>query len=177
MTDLYNVLEKLRAGTKLTKKDRQINEQGLVTVMKELHDEIDAAVADAYGWPADLEDGEILQRLVDLNHVRAAEEAQGLVRYLRPEYQNPEGTRQAELDVETTTKAVSAAKETQKLPDDLPARMQAVQRALAAEAAAATVEDVASRFKHARRATVQSLLETLATLGLASVNEEGKYVA
>ena len=31
------------------------------------HAELDAAVADAYGWPADLADDEILRRLVRLN--------------------------------------------------------------------------------------------------------------
>ncbi|TXD42640.1 hypothetical protein FRC96_02945 [Lujinxingia vulgaris] len=53
---------------------------------------LDRAVADAYGWPHDLDDEEILQRLVDLNRERAEEEARGLIRWLRPEYQNPEGT-------------------------------------------------------------------------------------
>ncbi len=35
------------------------------------HKELDAAVADAYGWPADLSDEEILKRLFDLNQQRA----------------------------------------------------------------------------------------------------------
>jgi hypothetical protein len=52
-----------------------------------LHDQIDALVAEAYGWPADLSDDEILARLVALNAERAAEEKRGLVRWLRPDYQ------------------------------------------------------------------------------------------
>jgi hypothetical protein len=40
-------------------------------IMKELHDELDVAVADAYGWPADLSDEEILTSLVALNKERA----------------------------------------------------------------------------------------------------------
>jgi hypothetical protein len=36
-----------------------------------LHKELDAAVAAAYGWPADLEDEEILARLFELNQARA----------------------------------------------------------------------------------------------------------
>ena len=35
------------------------------------HAKLDAAVADAYGWPADLPDGEILERLLELNLERA----------------------------------------------------------------------------------------------------------
>ena len=36
------------------------------------HERLDAAVAAAYGWPPDLRDGEILERLLDLNLERAA---------------------------------------------------------------------------------------------------------
>ena len=36
-----------------------------------VHRELDAAVAAAYGWPADLSDDEILARLFELNQARA----------------------------------------------------------------------------------------------------------
>ena len=39
------------------------------------HDRLDAAVAEAYGWPADLREGEILERLLDLNLARASASA------------------------------------------------------------------------------------------------------
>jgi hypothetical protein len=39
------------------------------------HRKLDEAVFDAYGWPADLSDEEILERLLALNLERAAEEA------------------------------------------------------------------------------------------------------
>jgi hypothetical protein len=38
------------------------------------HKKLDAAVAAAYGWPADLSDDDILARLLELNLARAAEE-------------------------------------------------------------------------------------------------------
>jgi hypothetical protein len=44
-------------------------------------------VAQAYGWPVELADAELLERLVALNRERAAEEAKGHIRWLRPEYQ------------------------------------------------------------------------------------------
>jgi hypothetical protein len=88
ITGMYNVLEKLRTGEALTAKDKKIHDDGLVSVLKKIHDDLDAAVFDAYGWPANLSDDEILERLVDLNHERAAEEKRGLVRWLRPEFQN-----------------------------------------------------------------------------------------
>ena len=39
------------------------------------HQKLDAAVAAAYGWPADLADEQILEKLLALNLERAAEEA------------------------------------------------------------------------------------------------------
>ena len=93
LTGLYNVLEALRAndgkGRTLTEKERDIHDRGLVTLVRQHHDAIDAAVAEAYGWPSDLSDEDILTRLVALNKIRAAEEAKGLIRWLRPEFQAP----------------------------------------------------------------------------------------
>lgn len=82
-----------RRGETLTDKDRRVHEQGLVSVLRQIHDDL------AYGWPADpsassgrrLGDDEILRRLVALNAERAAEERRGLVRWLRPDFQNPGG--------------------------------------------------------------------------------------
>lgn len=112
LTGIYNVLEKLRSGEPLTAKEKQIHDQGLVTVLRQIHDELDPAVLEAYGWGdlqmergtgvspvsspeihrrdacAPFEDA-LLTRLVALNHGRAAEEKRGLIRYLRPDYQNP----------------------------------------------------------------------------------------
>lgn len=93
LTGLYNVLEALREGRELTAKEKQIHTQGLVSVLKDLHDELDAAVLQAYGW-TDLhavapDTPELLERLVALNARRAAEEKAGTVRWLRPEFQNP----------------------------------------------------------------------------------------
>lgn len=78
-----------RATQALTAKEKTIHEQGLVSVLKQIHDDLDNAVFDAYGWPHDLSDEEILERLVALNHERAEEEAQGKIRWLRPEFQDP----------------------------------------------------------------------------------------
>jgi len=91
ITGMYNVLEKLRTGEALTAKEKTVHDDGLVSVLKKIHDDLDAAVFAAYGWPATLTDDEILERLVALNHERAAEEKRGLVRWLRPEFQAKAG--------------------------------------------------------------------------------------
>ncbi len=50
LTGMYNVLTKLRGGDPLTAKEKVIHEQGLVSVLQKLHDDLDRAVLDAYGW-------------------------------------------------------------------------------------------------------------------------------
>ena len=95
LTGLYNVLQKVGAGdTALTAKEKAIHEKGLVGVLRQLHEELAAAVLDAYGW-RDLigqigSDETLLERLVAPNAARAVEEAQGTIRWLRPEFQSPD---------------------------------------------------------------------------------------
>lgn len=87
ITGMYNVLEKLRTGAVLTGRDHGIHEDGKVSFLKKIHDDLDGAVFAAYGWPPDLTDEQILARLVALNAERAAEEKHGLIRWLRPDVQ------------------------------------------------------------------------------------------
>jgi hypothetical protein len=216
LTGMYNVLEKLRhplpnppplvagviksppsggrlEGGGLTPKEKTIHEQGLVSVLKHLHDELDAAVAEAYGWPANLPDEEILERLVALNAERAAEEAQGLVRWLRPEYQHPqkpphpacghplpkgeghqnllplpEGEGRGE-GVAPTAKAKTS------WPKPLTEQVQAVRAALQTAAGPVTAETIARGFLRARTEKVAELLITLVALGQAREIEPGSY--
>src|SRR5437763_15578565 len=67
----------------------EIYEHGLVLILRELHDRLDRAVLAAYRWSADLSDYQIVAQLLALNMARASEEARGVVRWLRPEYQVP----------------------------------------------------------------------------------------
>ncbi|MBK8649514.1 MAG: class I SAM-dependent DNA methyltransferase [Gemmatimonadetes bacterium] len=89
MTGMYNVVEKLRSGDALTPKERTIHELAACGVLRDLHDELDALVAEAYGWPWPMPREEILERLVALHDERVAEEKRGIIRWLRPEYQIP----------------------------------------------------------------------------------------
>ncbi|MCC6007758.1 MAG: class I SAM-dependent DNA methyltransferase, partial [Rhodobacteraceae bacterium] len=147
----------------------------LVGILRDLHDQIDAAVADAYGWPATLSDDDILHRLVDLNRDRAAEEARGLVRWLRPDYQNPAGRmaqakgEQGALDIgpkDTATK--------DPWPKSLPEQIAAVQAALA-EMGEATPEQIARQFQRGRAGTVRPLLESLTAIGQARLTDGGRF--
>lgn len=108
LTGLYNVLEKIRAGATLTEKEKSVHDRGLVSTLKSLHDDLDAAVSAAYGWPVNLTDAEILERLVALNAERAAEEARGVIHWLRPEYQ-AKGQQEIKLEAKPEKKSKAKA--------------------------------------------------------------------
>lgn len=185
LTGLYNVLEELRAGAKpdaLEPKSRAIFDDGLVLILKELHDRLDAAVSDAYGWPVDLSDEEILARLVALNAERAREEARGLVRWLRPDYQIPKfGSvkEKAELELVGGGKAdgdAKAAGARPAFPDSDVAQTAAVMSALASAAAPMTAAAIAMQFKQGKRiqARVAEVLNAIARIGFVSTLDKGE---
>lgn len=173
LTQMYNVLEKLRAGEGIEGKDKQVYEDGLVGLLKDIHDRIDTAVAEAYGWPADLSENDILMNLVALNHERAEEEARGHVRWLRPDYQNPDG-RAAEAKTGKFEIAAAAKSGKAPWPKALPDQIAAVREALE-DLGEADAETVARTFLRGRAKSVEPLLETLAGLGMAEMTDEGRY--
>ena len=141
------------------------------------------AVFDAYGWPHDLSDGEILRRLVELNRERAEEENGGLIRWLRPEYQNPGGTpaasrSQGALPIEPESSealpAVDGAK--RPWPKTLPGQAQAVRAVLAERPTGRTPEQLARLFLRANTQRVTDILKTLVSLGQARMLEGDRYV-
>ena len=70
---MYNLLAKLRSGEAFTAPERAQHEVSQPEILRQLHDELDVAVADAYGWPVDLPEADLLGNLVALNKARAAE--------------------------------------------------------------------------------------------------------
>lgn len=89
MTEIYNLRERQRSGQLADLIEVERAKAARVGIIDRLHEQIDAEVAAAYGWPADLPPAEIVARLVALNAERAAEEKAGNVRWLRSEYQVP----------------------------------------------------------------------------------------
>ncbi len=81
LTLLYNIVAKLRAGEALTPAELALHRRVGTSALVELHEAIDAAVLEAYGFEGRDEAG-ILEGLVALNAARAAEEAAGTVRPL-----------------------------------------------------------------------------------------------
>ena len=235
LTGIYNVLEKLRSGEPLTAKEKLIHDQGLVTVLRQIHDELDEAVLEAYGWgdlsakakpcsgglrpsianeeapslsPSGI-DGHrptlqdtsvassnfsisasqhfsvyqdaLLTRLVALNHERAAEEKRGLIRWLRPEYQNPDAA--APRPVQATLTGTEDPSSKSKIqnqqssidnpsssfpwPDRLPDQV-AILRKLIGTDPTATAEQLSALFgrkNNKRTEQIEGILETLKGLG------------
>lgn len=195
LTEIYNVLEKVRADEPLTAKDKVVHDAALVSTLKQLHDDLDAAVADAYGWSWPLTDAEILEKVVALNAARAAEEAKGHIRWLRPEYQKPlfAGQKQSSLGLEDqnvggglspdkSRKSGHKAPPTPKAkkiiwPKSIADRAKAVEAALHAAEHPVTAAGLAQQFARAKEKEVAEILETLAALGRAHPGDaKGTYV-
>jgi hypothetical protein len=187
LTDIYNVLEKVRADETLTAKDKVVHDAALVSTLKQLHDDLDAAVADAYGWSWPLTDAEILEKVVALNAARAAEEARGNIRWLRPDYQKPlfAGQKQSSLGLENAAKIPNLKSKTPKprpgakvpWPKSIADRAKAVEAALHAAEHPVTAADLAKQFSRAKDQDVQEILETLAALARAHQGDTtGTYV-
>ena len=197
LTGMYNVLEKLRSGEPLNAKEKAIHEQGLVSVLKTLHDELDAAVLDAYGWSdlttalanppqKDAASETLLVRLVGLNTERAAEEARGQVRWLRPEYQHPAAVAsQSPLAIDDpavkqaalATAVPASPSARQAWPAALPEQVAAVANALAAAGAPLSDAELAACFtgKGAWKKRLSQIVDTLEALG--RVRRQGARLA
>ncbi|ART48473.1 class I SAM-dependent DNA methyltransferase [Acidovorax carolinensis] len=193
LTSLYNMLAALREGRALTAKEKTQHTQGLVGVLRELHDELDAAVLAAYGLSATASTDDILAHLVQLNTQRAQEEAQGRVRWLRPDFQNPQNSLQkqellpqedqapeADLDSEKSLSKPEQTKPQQlPWPPTLPEQVRAVADALATSPAPLTLSAIEARFKGRGpwKKGLPTLLQTLEALGRAQAVATGGEVA
>ncbi|MEX2304184.1 MAG: DNA methyltransferase [Bryobacterales bacterium] len=203
ITGMYNVLQKMRTGEELTPDDKTTHEQGLVSVLGQLHDELDKAVLEAYGWSdlasalvgkpggttpthhktpeqAEAEDT-LLERIVTLNAQRAAEEARGVIHWLRPQLQSPEKkqARQEKLLPELAEPEELAAELPGKRqwPKTLPDQVRAIRATLAEQPSPVTAEQVARTFTRAQSKRIAELLETLVTFGKARLTDDQRYIS
>jgi hypothetical protein len=160
----------------LNDRERVTHGQGLVSVLRQLHEDLDAAVFDAYGWPPSLSDEDLLERLVGLNAARAAEERAGHVRWLRPAFQKPAAGIAAAFGEEFKAAAPAPSKQEKQLwPKSIPEQARAVRQALAAQRGVVTSRQLAAAFRRGNVARIEELLQTLVSLGQAREVSEGRY--
>lgn len=174
-----------RGEDDLTDAERRIFDDGLVLILKELHERLDAAVADAYGWPHDLTDEEILARLVALNKERGTEEKRGLVRWLRPDYQVPRFAKGLDKQAAAEEGAQVAAmldvtvrEQKPTFPSGAVEQTAAVFAALAQASAPLDAAAIAAQFRKTKNseAKIARLLASLARLGHVA-SSDGKSFA
>jgi hypothetical protein len=207
MTGLYNALERLRELENgcdvppLTDAERDVHQAGLVSVLKEIHDDIDRAALTAYGWedliPAlvskpgatlpsphkseaqEQAEEELLSRLVALNHERTVEERRGIVRWLRPDYQipklGPKAPKPAEEHVGVFDIELPDIDGRPKWPSDGLEQIRLVRDLLAKAPAPAPSDAIAMAFDGRntakRRDRIDEVLRTLVETGLARTGE------
>ena len=184
----------------LNDKERDAYEAGHIAILKDIHDEIDTLVFAAYGW-SDLAprlvglpgattpspyktadqlaaEEELLTRLVALNQARAAEEARGLVRWLRPDYQiprlghkiaRPDGV-QAEADL-TVIPGSDKPSWPSNDNEQISVLVDVLRKAPAPVPPEALSVAFDGRNTPKRRERIASLLETLTTIGLARTGQ------
>ena len=200
LTNMYNVLEKLRHEEPLTGKEKEVHQQGLIAILKELHDDLDRAVFNAYGWDDLAEklvgkpgattplpdkseeqaqaEEELLSRLVALNSERVAEEAKGKIRWLRPEFQAPDAAAEADETTLGDQLQIAAKTTTAETAGKLiwPKVMQDQVRAVREQLAIAPmpIEGLAGQFKRKPIKSVQPVVDALESLGVVSL-EAGLY--
>lgn len=207
ITGLYNALERLRELENgcdvppLTAAERDVHQAGLISVLKEIHDDIDRTVLAAYGWQDLIPDlvgrpgatlpsphkteaqeqaeEELLTRLVALNHERVAEEKRGVVRWLRPDYQIPKlGVKAPKMEDEHVGMLdveLPNTAERPKWPSDGLEQIRLVRDLLAKAPAPALSDAIAGVFDGRntakRRDRVAEVLETLVATGVARTGD------
>lgn len=182
LTRLYNALEAHRAfrafGKAMTDQESADFEAGSVLILDEIHQDINRLTREAYGWPQDETAEELLGRLVALNAERASEEANGDIRWLRPEYQKPRFAPRhvAGRDTGDLIGDLPAAKAARTaFPLDRTDQHLAVLSRLHAALGPLSPADIAAEFKGrevARR--VDGALKALARLGYAEPSPDGR---
>jgi hypothetical protein len=187
LTSLYNVLTKLRSGMALSAAEATVHERGLVSLLRSLHDELDTAVLETYGWsdlslPTDTDT--LLARLSALNAKRAADESIGTVRWLRPEFQQRSGVQTGigseheATDTEQTTATLTTTVPVRPWPSGLTEQIKAVADVTARVGRGLDLHELAAHFtgRGRWRERLPTILDTLATLGRVRVLPNGRWV-
>ena len=183
LTQMYNVLEKIKIKDTLDEEDERIKDEGTILILKEIHEKLDRLVCKAYGWSEALSDDEILEKIVALNHERAEEERRGHVHWIRPDYQIPRFGKDIDKQAVKEEGAQIAADlglpepgaRKPSYPTDAVAQTAAVFAALASSRGPTDAASIAAIFRRTKtlEQNVSDVLESLARLGHVT-SKDGK---
>ena len=206
MTKLYNALERAREvegapdAPSLSDAEKELHRAAQIAVLKDLHDRIDRAVFEAYGWgdlaprivgkpggltPSLLKspdqeaaEEDLLKRLVDLNKARARDEARGVIRWLRPAFQKPRLAAKAPQpaagkQVEADLSAIVGQAEKIAWPSDGLEQIKVVRSALGEAEAPISALDLDARFKGGRKRKdrIADLLSYMSETGMIRIQD------
>lgn len=183
LTRLYNALEAHRAFQStqkpMTDQEKADFDAGSVLILDEIHRDIDRLTLEAYGWPQDESVEQRLARLVALNAERAAEEAKGEVRWLRPDYQKARFARHEVAGPAQMRDLIGDLPEEKvarpAFPADRTGQHLAVLSRLHAAPSPLSPVEIAAAFKGRNVAPrVESALRALARLGYAQPTPDGR---
>ena len=182
LTDMYNVLEKLRAGEPLTAKDKTVHEQGLVSVLRDNSTTswtrpCSTRTAGRSRWPTRRSWSGWSPSTPSAPPKKRRVSSAGCGRSTRRPDHASRFTQHALIQEDAPVYEVSL--ETRPLlpwPDRMAEQAQAVRAALVALGGPASAAQVAAAFAAAPPDRVAELLETLVTLGQARGTAEGRFV-
>lgn len=175
MTGLYNARARIGRGEPLSDSERAIYEQGRVGIMDHLHQRLDQLVSRAYGWPDDLTDSQIVERLIGLNQARADKEAQGEVQFLRPIYQTGKVRKGA---FKPSQPALPASREKPLLPEEPGVLASSLLAILRRQGIPMSPTDLADAFEGSRpraRRLITHTLKVLAVAGSVQMTDAGWF--
>jgi hypothetical protein len=177
MSGMYGVLDRLKTGEALSNKEQRIYELGACGRLAELHEQLDVAVAKAYGWAWPLSRDEILARLVSLHRTRKNEESSGKCRWLRLEYQAPRYRGEVAhvplpLDLEDAGVASDSPRQRTEWPTEAVQQLAVIKQLLSTPM---TIDDLVIAFDRAPWSIVERHVETLVIMGEVRKDRRGRY--
>ncbi len=150
-------------------------------ILRELHDEIDRLTVQAYDWPADQTEAQMLAALAGLNRMREVEEARGVIRWLRPDFQSPRhGAPARAVDLpQGLTPAPAIAVRRPPFPTDRYEQPLAIQASLARDGGPVESRELARRFSGGARLAprISRVLTTLHRYGHVERLDDGRWVS
>jgi hypothetical protein len=176
---MYDVIEALRHRQTLTPAQRALHAATACGVLNDLHLALDAAVLDAYDLNDGADERDVLNRLVQLHDARAAEELDGRVHWLRPDYQaaGERGTRGSARSTSGREGAADISLRSQvqmtPWPSDAIGQITSLRTALASRSL--SVDELWKLFPGAKRELVARHTETLVILGEVHATDDGRY--
>lgn len=168
-TEMYNAVERVRLGLEPSEEEAKVHQMSLVQVLYRLHQQLDSVVAEAYGLVSNASDSEVLHHLVQLNMVRASAESNGLVSWLRPQYQQKKTIAGKKGKQRKASEQASFA-----WPDKLGEQVEVLRRYIVTSDHAPTANDVVAAYEGATEAVVTPVLEALEMLGVVASFDDGQ---